>query len=302
MSVQHSYKGIIAILCGGVAIASAAIFMRLAPVAPPSAAFWRLALSVPVFLLIAYIGQRNNKESLTLSPTLLWKISLVGAWFAADLFFWHWSVAYTTVANATLLANLASVFTAVAGYLFFGERFSARFLIGLALALMGAGFLIGQNAAYAPEYLLGDGMGIITALALTGYLITAAKTRPYVSTNSMMLGSAVVGAVLLLPAAIIAGGKLIPDSLEGWGPLLGLALITHVMGQGLIVFGLAHVSAAHGAVGLLIQPVVAALLAWLWFGEMLGMLHIVGGILILTGIMVTQSRVKKTKALLSRAE
>lgn len=290
MQARSATVGITAILLGGAAIGSAAIFMRLSPVAPSAAAFWRMALSLPVFLLFVVASTQNRQQLANLRRPECLLILQVGFWFAVDLFFWHWAVDRTTVANATLLANLASVFTVVVGYFLFRERFSRVFVGGLALALAGAAMLVGQNAAYSPAYLVGDGLGLLTAFALTGYVIAAAKARASVSTTTLMAGSAIVTAILLLPAALLAEGSFIPETGSGWLPLIGLALITHVLGQGLIIYGLAHISAAFGAIGLLIQPVVAAVLAWFFFGENLGSLHIAGGILILFGIGLSQWR------------
>lgn len=282
--------GISAILLGGVAIGSAAIFMRLAPVAPQAAAFWRMALSVPVFLLITLCHPQIRAQVRALSNTDLYLMAMVGFWFAVDLFFWHWAVARTTVANATLLANLASVFTVIMGFFLYKQRFSRRFLAGLALALIGAATLVGQNVAFRPDYLFGDFLALLTSFALTGYVITAARARASVPTPVLMAGSAIVSALLLVPAALLDKGAFVPATVEGWLPLLGLALVTHVLGQGLIIYGLAHISAAYGAIGLLIQPVVAALLAWAIFAEALGPLHVVGGMLILGGIWLSQRR------------
>lgn len=290
MDKTTSRLGISAILLGGVAIGSAAIFMRLSPVAPSAAAFWRMALSVPVFALFVFFSPSVRQQLRALKPTDFKLIGWVGFWFAVDLFFWHWAVEETTVANATLLANLASVFTVVVGYFLFKERFSKLFFTGLTMALLGAATLVGQNAAISPDYLFGDFLGLMTSFALTGYVICAAKARQSVPTNTLMVGSAIVTAVLLLPAALLADGNFIPSAIEGWFPIIGLALITHVMGQGLIIFGLAHISAALGAIGLLIQPVVAAILAWAIFGEALGVLHLTGGGLILVGIWLSQRK------------
>lgn len=290
MRAGTSTLGISAILLGGIAIGSAAIFMRLSPVAPTAAGFWRMALSAPVFLLLTLFLPASRLELKSIGRPEIALIGLVGFWFAVDLFFWHWSVARTTVANATLLANLASVFTVVAGFFLFRESFSRTFLTGLVLALAGAAALVGQNAVYSPDYLFGDLLGLLTALALTGYMITAAKARGTIPLMPLMFGSAVVTAILLLPPALLSTGPFIPATIGGWLPLLGLALVTHVLGQGLIIYGLAHISAAYGAIGLLIQPVVAAMLAWMVFAEALGPLHLLGGVLILTGIWVSQRR------------
>lgn len=286
-------KGVAAILLGGVAIGSAAVFMRLAPVSPPSSAFWRVAISVPVLGLLFLIKQKRNPSPAQKQETtkpMIWPMVWVGLWFAADLFFWHWSVMRTTVANATLLAILASVFTIAIGFLFFGQRVSRVFLLGLVLALTGAVFLVGQNFAFKTDYLFGDFLGLLTAFALTGYLITASRARQQCDTIELMLGSAFFCALALLPIALWQDGAFIPAAPTGWLPLLGLAVVTHCMGQGLLVYGLAHVPAAVGAIGLLIQPVVAAVFAYFVFAEALGLLQIFGGILILGGIAVTQKR------------
>ena len=280
--------GLSAILLGGVAVGFSAVFMRLSPVDPSAAAFWRVAISAPVFLAIALMRRGTPGHQFAPSLAALKHVGLVGTLFAIDLFFWHWAVARTTVANATLLANLASVFTVVVGYMLYRERFSKSFLTGLLLALVGAGTLVGQNLAFSPNYLFGDFLGLVTSFALTGYMVAAARARGSVPTNWLMAGSAIVSALLLLPAGLLAPGPFVPESLFGWLPLLGLALITHVMGQGLIIYGLAHISAAAGSIGLLVQPVIAALLAWAIFAEALGVLHMVGGILILGGIWLSQ--------------
>ena len=71
---------------------------------------------------------------------------------------------------------------------------------------------------------------------------------------------------------------------QGWGILFGLALVSHVGGQRLIAYGLAHLSASLGSVSLLVQPVCAALFAWLLLGEAIGPLQIAGGCAVLVGI------------------
>jgi len=210
--------------------------------------------------------------------------TIVGLWFAADLFLWHWSVEKTTVANATLLANMAVIFNALAAFIFLGQRFSRTFLGGLVCAVLGAAALIGQNASINPEYFIGDMLGIATAVAYAGYIIFAARARGLLTTPIIMFGSALTTAVVLLPVALMEEGLFLPANLEGWLPLLGLGWFAHVLGQSLIIYGLAHVPATLGSVTLLLQPVISALLAWWIFTEALGLGHLIGAALIFTGI------------------
>jgi drug/metabolite transporter (DMT)-like permease len=66
--------------------------------------------------------------------------------------------------------------------------------------------------------------------------------------------------------------------------LLGLAVVTQILGQGLIAYAFAHLPASLSSVSLLIQPVVAALAAWAIFGEAVGAMQLAGGAIVLAGI------------------
>jgi drug/metabolite transporter (DMT)-like permease len=89
---------------------------------------------------------------------------------------------------------------------------------------------------------------------------------------------------LLLPAALASGEVFFPQTTYGWLVLIGLALISHAAGQGLIAYALAHLPAAFSSVSLLLQPVMAALFAAVLLAEPLAALQIVGGLIVLAGI------------------
>jgi len=287
-------KGFSAVVGGAVAIASAAIFMRLSDVSPTAQAFWRVTLALPLL----YIWLRLDADSRSLMKTgrqgpQAKTAFIVGLWFAADLFLWHWSVEKTTVANATLLANMASVFTALAAFLFFGQRFRAKFLGGLILALLGMLVLVNGNASLDSSYFIGDMLGVATAVAYAGYIISAARARGTLTTPMVMFGSALTTAIVLLPMALLESEPFWPKDLVAWLPLLGLSWFAHVFGQSLIIYGLAHVPATLGSVTLLIQPVISALLAWWIFAEALGLGHLAGAVLIFAGIGLARSSEQK---------
>jgi drug/metabolite transporter (DMT)-like permease len=287
----------VALLIGGVAIGTSPIFMRYAQeiVTPTSAAFWRMALSLPLLIAWQVYDIRKNGGAATPGLTLreLKPFVIIGFFFALDLTMWHWSVQLTTVANATLLANMAAIFTALGGFLFFGERFSRTFVGGMILALLGAMALMGSSIELNPDHLIGDFIGLVTAFAYAGYMIASAQARKKYSTVSIVLGTAVFGIIFLFPVALYETGNFMPSTLEDWMPLLALAWFTHVVGQSMIVYALAHLPAAFGSVGLLIQPMVAAILAWILFAEALGVYHLVGASLIISGILVCKRGVRR---------
>lgn len=211
-------------------------------------------------------------------------LSLPGIFFAGDLGFWHWSILYTTVANATLFANFAPIFVTLAAFFLFRERFSRLFIFSLIISTLGMIILMGTSAGAGGNYLLGDALGVIAAVFYAAYLLSVGKLRGTHGTILIMFWSSLSASLVLLPVSLLSGDTLIPQTSSGWIILFALAWISHIGGQGLIAYALAHLSTAYSSVSLLVQPVAAAFLAWLIFTETLSFLQIVGGIIVLSGI------------------
>ncbi len=212
-------------------------------------------------------------------------LAVAGVAFAGDLAFWHWSIQFTSVANSTLLANLASIFVTLAAWVLWRQRPRALFLLALAFALVGVGMLVRSSVDFAPRALLGDALGVVTAMFYAWYLLTVKGLRDRgAATLRLMAVTSTVTAMVLLPAALASGEVMLPGGARGWLILLGLAWVTHAGGQGLIAYALAHLPAAFSSVGLLFQPVMAAAFAWLLLGEPLVALQVAGGAVVLAAI------------------
>jgi drug/metabolite transporter (DMT)-like permease len=269
-----------ALLVGATFIALSPIFVRLSDVGPTASAFWRVALAAPLLwpLLLFSNGTRRAPVS--------WRLFLAaGLAFAGDLAFWHWSIRLTSVANSTLLANLAAPFVTLAVWLFWRQRPSATFAAGLGAALVGVGMLVHTSLAFSPTALVGDGFGVITALFYAAYILAVKELRDRgAATLFVMAVATTLTAVLLFPVALASGEALLPASASGWLVLVGLAWISHCAGQGLIAYSLAHLPAAFSSVSLLFQPVMAAIFAWVLLSEPLTPLQMAGGLVVLAGI------------------
>jgi drug/metabolite transporter (DMT)-like permease len=270
-----------ALLLGAVAIGSSAIWVRLSEVGPVATAFWRTGLAVPFLALWAL----SERRPVAPGPKAgLGGLAAAGAFFAGDLAFWHVSILLTSVATSTLLANLAPIFVTLAGWLWLKERVDGKFVLGLAVALAGVSMLIAPDFQGGARALAGDAFGMVTALFYAAYLLQIKRLRARISTARIMAASSLVTAAIVLPVAWLLGESLLPGTPRGWGVVLGLALVSHVAGQSLIAYALAHLPASLGSVSLLIQPIFASLFAWLVLGEAIGPLQIAGGIAALTGI------------------
>jgi drug/metabolite transporter (DMT)-like permease len=255
-------------------------------VGPGAAAFWRLTLALPVLLAWRTLERRAGAPSPSGRDSL--RLLLIGLFFAADLAFWHLSILRTHVANATLLACLASTLAALASWILFRDPLRRAVVVGLLLALGGAALLMRGSAAGSGD-LRGDALGILAAAFYAGYLLGIGRLRARVTTATAMLHSGLGASLGLLASVAFLGEPLLPATPRGWLLVSALAVAGQIAGQSLIAYALAHLSMAFSAVAILVQPVVAAALAWQILGERLLPVPLAGGALILSGIAVARA-------------
>lgn len=271
-----------ALLAGATCIALSPIFVRVSEAGPTATAFWRVAIAVPVLWILCLTKSRSpTRRYAGKWPLLL----AAGFAFAGDLAFWHASIQLTSVANSTLLANLASIFVTLAAWIFLAERPSALFLAGLAAAFAGVALLVHTSLGFSPTGLLGDALGVVTAMFYAGYILAVKGLRDRGETTlRLMAATSTITTLFLFPVALGSGEQMLPSSAFGWWMLAGLALVSHAAGQGLIAYALASLPAAFSSVSLLFQPVMAALFAWALLSEALVPLQVLGGMVVLVGI------------------
>lgn len=277
-----------ALLAGAAAVGASAIFVRLSELGALPSAFFRPFLAIPAIWLWLAASPDNGAMHQPRTAGEYGRLLFAGALFAGDLAFWHLSLHHTSVANATLLANGAPVFVVLGGWLLFGERVRPTFLAGMALALAGGACLVGGTLTLDPANIVGDGYGIVTAIFLAGYLMAVARLRVRYSTATIMLWTSIGTAAVLLPVALATGERMVAVTPYGWAMLLGLGLVSHAGGQGLIAYALAHLPASLAAVGLLFEPVAAAVMAMIILAEPLSPWQTIGGGVILWGIFIAR--------------
>jgi drug/metabolite transporter (DMT)-like permease len=281
----------IALLSGGIAIGFAGILMRLSDVNPVASAFWRMALATPLLWAWAFVVRKQDEAGGKRTDFTL-ALILAGIYFAGDMAIWHLSLHYTTVSNATLLSNFAPVFIALWMWVAHRARFARTFIAGLAIALAGAVMLVGPNAggntSGGDTKLLGDALGLASAVFYAAYQLVIKDARNQYSTARLMAWSTTITAIALLPFALMSPGAFWPAQLSGWLPLLGLALLAQIGGQTVIAYASAHLPASLSSVSLLIQPLTATIAAWIIFTEVISPVQMAGGALLLWGIYLSK--------------
>lgn len=211
-----------ALILGGAAIGGSPIFVRLSEVGPMATGFWRVALAFfPIYVFSLIKGGATGPKPETWTDRCL--LILPGVILAVDLITWHLSITITSVANATLLANLAPVFVTIIGVLFMGAAVTRVFVLGLVLAIVGVVVLKGGPAALGQGDLRGDGGAVLAAVAYALYILAIGRLRTRFDTVRIMLWSTASAAVCLFPFGFFVEGHLMPTTAYGWAMVFGLA-------------------------------------------------------------------------------
>jgi drug/metabolite transporter (DMT)-like permease len=293
MAITHpspsraSSLAFLALLAAGVAVGFSPIFARLSDLAPLGSAFYRMAFAVPAIWLFAWASGDRLDPLSALSKSDRIRLILAGLAFAADIAFWHLAIANTTVLEATLLASTVPIMVTVVSVFLFGEKIKPLFVLGLGLALVGVATLALQRTdavVMPPNRLLGAIYALLAASFFAAYLLIVVNVRRNTSTTTIMFHMTFVAALGMLPFALAMSPTMLSGSLYGWLILLGLAIISHAGGQGLMTFALAHLPASFSSMTNLMQTAVAAVVAWILFSEPLTWMMLTSGTAILAGI------------------
>ena len=283
---RTSYGAAVAgLVVGAVSISFAPILVRLADTGPAAAGFWRTALALPVLAIAAMGARRSGGGGGPQAPSVA--VLIAGAFFALDLGFWHYGIKLTTVANATILANLSPLVVTAVAWVLYRERPRRSFLVGMLLALAGVWAIASAKGGGGANPRLGDALSASTSIWYAAYMLIVRGARARQGTVQVMLWSTAASAPLLLVAALLLGEPVWPASTGGWMACLGLAAV-HVTGQGSIAWALGRLPAPTASVVVLVQPVLAALLGWMIFAEPVGPQQMLGAGAALAGVIVAQ--------------
>ena len=252
-----------AVIIGSCALAFGPWLVRLSGVGPVAAGFWRLALGLPFLFVIAAVTRQPVHWP---GRKLAALIAFAAFFFATDLAAWHVGIHMTKLGNSTLFGNVSSFGFAAWG-LWLSRRWPSPVQgAALALAAVGAAFLMGSSFELSPRNFLGDLLCLAAGLLYAGYLIAVQQGRGSLKPMPLLFLSSAIGAVMLLPVSLALGEQVIPHD---WTYVLLLAIGSQVIGQGLLVYGIGTVPPLVVGLALLTQPAISGLVGWVVYDEKL---------------------------------
>lgn len=265
------------------AISSAALWVLAADEAPSlTTAFWRVTISAAL-LGGAVLAQRR-------AITVPWRYALPGG-IALGLHFWLWmeSLRWTSVASSTLFVTTAPFWVALYAAAFDpSDRLGRHGWTGIATAVAGGALIasagFGDNGKAGSVDIFGLGLAWLAAVLAAAYFLWGARVRRTLDTvPAAAIMNAVAAATLAVALAVT---KTAPTgfALGTWGAFLALALIPQMIGHNGLLWAMRFLGPTVASVAVLLEPVGAAVLAWVLLGQVPVWQEGVGGLLLLCGL------------------
>jgi drug/metabolite transporter (DMT)-like permease len=280
---RSNYVAYLALAAGILTISFSAIFVRWAGAPGTVTSFYRMAIAASVLAWPFYRKVRSREDL----PRLGLRTAVLGGlFFAGDLALWSTGVVLSGATNPTLLANTAPVWVGLGALIFFRERLSAKFWLGLALAMSGAILILGLDALSAATLGLGTFLGLMAAIFYGGYFLITQRGRERLDSLTYTWLTTASAAVVLLVLSVVLGHSLTGYTAFSWLNFLALGIVVQVLGWLAINYTQGYLPASVVAPTMLAQPVATAVLAVLLLGERLSLWQVLGGMAVLTGVYI----------------
>jgi drug/metabolite transporter (DMT)-like permease len=265
----------------------------LASIPPATLALARLAIGSLILILSCRGRWRLGSRSAATAADH-WRIAGMGVFgFAAAFALSHWGILRSTATNAALLIIVEPISVMLLSPALLGERLSRREGIGATLALMGTVLVVVNGIPGVSERLVPHGRGdtllILAGLAYGSYTLLGRDVLLRHDPLRVTAQSILWGLGAMVPVAALEAPAW-PSIDWTLGLLLGVAYLSVVItafGYLLWNWVLARVPAPRAAIFLTLQPIMGAFLGVVLLGEAFTLYTGMGGVLIVTGLMLT---------------
>lgn len=219
-----------------------------------------------------------------------WLAAIVGVGgLLTNNFLYFQAIHLTSVATALLLQYQAPILVALYTVLVQRQRLSRRLLLSLGMAAGGCALVVRvYDPAVLRPNLLGVAAGLGTALAFAFYILASRVALKTMNAWTLLaygyLSASLVWAFVVPPWRILS----LPYDADTWWAFVAIATIGTALPFGLFINGLKFLPPTQASIVSMLEPVVAALAAYIVLGETLLPLQMLGGGLVLAAVILVE--------------
>lgn len=281
------------VLLGALGVSGSPIFIKLSSSPALTIAFYRMLFTI--LLLTPYIIYKNRNELKTVSKRNLLKTMISGLFLGCHFSFWILSLKYTTVASATILVNTSPILLLLINILIFKHVLTKKEIISVAVAFLGSILLAYGDFFGGNEALLGDTFAIMGAGFICVYLILGKQVREDLSMTSYTYLTYAFATITTLILNLFIQHSLVVTSSREIILFLAMAVFPTLLGHSLFNWSLKYVSETYVAMAILLEPILASIIAYFLFKEIPSSIQLIGAFTVLIGIVLYNKAIENTK-------
>nr|WP_235957219.1 DMT family transporter [Paenibacillus apii] len=211
-------------------------------------------------------------------------VFLAGLFLGLYFLCWMESLVYTSVASSMVILSLQPLFVMIGSYFIFRERTNILTILCLIAALLGSVIIAWGDIGVSREALIGDGLSLLGTILVSAYMLAGQKVSHKIDANLYSVIVFFLGGSVMLVYNLLNNITLIEYDFSGWTYFFLLALIPTIFGQYIFNLLLKSIGATTVSVGIIGEPVLAIILAYLFLGETISIFQFTGGLMTLLGM------------------
>lgn len=263
------------------AVSISSIMIKFSDTPTSVAGMYRLFISV--MILLAFVPWKMLR-SLDMNKKDWSIVILAGLFLGLHFLFWMESLVYTSVASSMVILSLQPLFVMIGSYFLFKEQANRLTVFCLIIALFGSIVIAWGDIGISKEALIGDGLSLIGTLFVSAYLLAGQKVSRKLDANVYSIFVFFIGGIIMLIYNLLNNYSLIDYNSSEWTYFLLLAIIPTIFGQCIFNLLLKSIGATTVSVGIIGEPVLAIILAYLLLGETISLFQFLGGMMTLFGM------------------
>ena len=276
---------IIMIIVGVFGISLSSILVRYSSAPSAMTAAWRLLWTVMLMTPVVFGNAQIRQEMQGLDRRNILLSAVSGVFLAVHFALWFESLRHTSVASSTTIVCTEVIWVSLGFCLFLKGKLSARALFSIAVTLAGSFLIAWSDADTGTTNLYGDILALLAAVAVAVYTLIGRAVRREVSTSVYTYIVYAACAIVLVILCLVQGYGFFSYGISGILVGLLLAVFSTILGHSIFSWCLKYFSPSFVSASKLCEPVAAAAMAALLFGEKMSALQLLGGGLILGGVL-----------------
>ena len=278
------------IVLGVLGSSFSAIFVRYANAPAIVMAFFRMGIAAVIMLPIVLI--KNRQELFSLSKKELLLSMLSGVFLGLHFIAYFLSLDYTSIASSTTLACTEVFFVAFALVFYFKETVSKQAWLGIIVAFSGSVIIALSDLGSGKDMFRGDLIALFAALLMAVYTVIGKVVRKNVTTNTYTFIVYGMAAVTVACAALVTKTELFAVNGRILLCAAGTAIVCTLLGHSIFSWGLKYVQASYVSNAKMLSPVYATVFGIILFGEIPGILGVLGCLTVIAGVVIYSNNLK----------